>query len=277
MRGSIRQGNPPVFEETGPGHTRTVYELKRIIYRGTSRYQSIDVVETFDYGRMLLLDGCAMFSERDEANYHEMITHVPLLLHPSPRRVLVIGGGDGGTVREIVKHTVVEKVDLVEIDEQVINVCREYLPFVSGSLDDPRVTVHYRDGIEYVASLDPGSYQIILIDSSDPIGPAEGLFTADFYRACYKALTPDGIIVAQAESPYVYPDVLKQIGEIFNSIFTATYPYRVSIPTYPSGQIYFMLGSRRVINVAPGDKTYANEFFREHKLRYFERWMVGDR
>jgi spermidine synthase len=270
MQGTIKQGNPLVFEEIGPDHTRTLYELRKIIYRGNSRFQSIDIVETFDYGRMLILDGCAMVSERDEANYHEMIAHVPILLHPNPKRLLVIGGGDGGTVREVAKHPQVEQIDLVEIDKQVVDACKLYLPSVAGKLNDPRVSIHYRDGKEFVTNLSPKLYDIILIDSSDPIGPAAGLFTTDFYRACASALTDNGILVAQSESPYIYPDVLRQIFRLFTSLFPYVSPYKVSVPTYSSGQLYFMLGSKQsdVQSHIVSDRT--DRFFKEHgeSLRY---------
>jgi spermidine synthase len=277
MQGSIRMGDPPIFEEIGPDHTRSVFELKKILYRGESRYQTIDIVDTFDYGRMLILDGCAMVSQRDEANYHEMIAHVPLLIHPSVKRVLIIGGGDGGTVREVLKHNNIEHVDLVEIDKQVVEVCQLYLPSVALELSNPRVRIHYLDGKEYIRAVPQKSYDVILIDSSDPIGPATGLFTADFYKSCKSALTEKGIIVVQSESPYIYPDLLKQVFVLFRSLFPYVKPYKVSVPTYPSGQLYFMLGS--VQN--PVDNFYETQrsakFLTEHgnSLKYVSHDLLN--
>src|SRR5690606_9317671 len=179
-------------------------------YQGRSQYQQVAVVESKEYGRMLVLDGIVQTSIRDEFIYHEMIAHVPLSIHPGPEEVLVIGAGDGGTIREVLKHPEVKRVCHVEIDEMVIEVSRQYFPELAGMLDDPRVERHITDGIQFVKEK-TAAFDAILIDSSDPLGPAEGLFTEAFYGDAAKALKPDGIMVVQAGPPFYLPKLIQSI------------------------------------------------------------------
>ena len=157
------------------------YRVEKVLFEGQSPFQRVEVVQTAGHGRMLLNDGLVMVTERDEAVYHEMIAHVPLFVHPNPRRVLVIGGGDGGSVREALRHRSVERCRLVEIDEMVVNACRRFIPQTASCLDDPRVEVTIADGVEFVATTGE-TYDVVLVDSTDPIGPAKPLFGSDFYR-----------------------------------------------------------------------------------------------
>lgn len=210
------------------------FRTVKSLYHAQSPYQAIDIVETEAYGRMLLLDGAVMTTERDEFIYHEMISHVPLLAHPSPLRVLIIGGGDGGTVREVAKHPQVESIVLCEIDGLVIDVCREFFPELTSALDDPRVTTHVGDGVAYMAKV-ARDFDLVIIDSTDPIGPGEGLFTEAFYRNTFNALRPDGIMVAQTESPFLDTQVIRTIYPMYQRIFPIVRMYTGSIPTYPSG------------------------------------------
>lgn len=210
------------------------FRTDRTLYHAQSPYQAIDVVETQPYGRMLLLDGLVMTTERDEFVYHEMIAHVPLLNHPDPKRVLIIGGGDGGTVREALKHPEVETIVLCEIDGMVVEACKTYLPALTCGLSDPRVTVNIGDGIAYMAE-EARDFDVIIIDSSDPVGPGEGLFTEDFYCNVHRALKGNGLMVAQTESPYMDHAIIQKIYPMFQRIFPLVRMYTGAIPTYPSG------------------------------------------
>ena len=166
-----------------------------------SAVQQIDILDTPAYGRVLVLDGGLMITEKDEFIYHEMITHVPMAVNPGIKNVLVIGGGDGGTVRELVKYRTIESIDLVEVDKDVVLLSKKFLPFTSSKLKDRRVAVWFEEGLRYVRGK-KAEYDLIIIDSSDPYGPAEGLFTREFYGTCFKALRDDGILINQHESPF---------------------------------------------------------------------------
>jgi spermidine synthase len=220
----------------------SVRVLKSLLVERTP-FQELAVLDTYQYGRMLVLDGAIQTTERDEFIYHEMITHVPLTTHPQPREVLVIGGGDGGTVREILRHSEVTRVRLVEIDEQVVAAARRFLPGLSQALDDPRAEVLIADGAEYLQAV-RGSCDVIVVDSTDPVGPAVKLFEADFYRAVYDALNPEGLFVAQSKSPYLDRGLIRDLLGIVHSLFPITRLYTAAIPTYPSGLWSFVLGSK---------------------------------
>ncbi|MFZ5596663.1 MAG: polyamine aminopropyltransferase [Bacillota bacterium] len=216
----------------------------RTLYREKTPFQEIMVVETSQFGRMLLLDGIIQTTVADEFVYHEMITHVGLNTLKNPRRVLVIGGGDGGTVREVLKHKSVEKVTLVEIDGKVIEAAREYLPEISCGLDDPRAEVIVDDGIKHVLE-NRNTYDMIIVDSTDPIGPAVGLFSAEFYGNVYNALTETGLFVAQTESPFFNRDLIPRIVSDVRSKFPVTRLFTGNVPTYPGGLWTFTMGSKK--------------------------------
>ena len=156
------------------------FKVVQTLYKGQSEFQSIDILETSGFGRLLLLDGLVMTTEKDEFVYHEMISHIPLLAHPNPKQVLVIGGGDGGTIREVLKHPSVERAVLCEIDGMVIEASKQWLPTIACALDDPKVEIQVADGAAYVAK-HKNTFDVILIDSTDPIGPGARLFNKEFY------------------------------------------------------------------------------------------------
>ena len=265
MQGSIKYEKDTLYlEEIGPGHTSVRYKLKGILFSKQTPFQLIEVVDSYDYGRMLVLDGCVNVCDRDEANYHETIAHIPALLHPQPKSVLVIGGGDGGTVRELLKHEGIRRIDLVEIDAAVTKCCKEFFPGVAAGFDDPRVHVFNEDGIAFAERSPSSEYSLVIIDSSDPVGPAEGLFTEAFYRSCHRILDDKGIVVAQSESPYVYPDILKQVYTLFGKMYAEVNPYRISVPTYPSGQIYIMIGLK--------DAAVREDFEKPRILNFFSTY-----
>ena len=209
-----------------------------------TEFQDLAVIDTVQFGRMLVLDGMVMTTEVDEFVYHEMISHIALNTHPNPKRVLVVGGGDGGAIREILKHDSVEEAVLAEIDGRVVEVSQQYLPSIAGSLTNPRVTLAIGDGVEHVRT-HPGKYDVILIDSTEPIGPAVGLFSREFYQDVHRALTPDGIMVAQSESPFVNQDVIRMIHTNLAGVFPVKHLYLASIPTYPSGLWSFTIASKQ--------------------------------
>lgn len=209
-----------------------------------TEFQDLAVIDTLQFGRMLVLDGMVQTTVQDEFVYHEMITHVPLNTHSNPKNVLVIGGGDGGAIREIVKHPAVERATLVEIDRRVVEVSREHLPEISAALDDPKVTVIYDDGIKHVRD-NPGKYDVIMVDSTEPVGPAVELFSGSFYNSIYKALKEDGLFVAQTESPFFNSGLITNCYREISGVFPITKLYLASVPTYPSGLWSFTMGSKK--------------------------------
>lgn len=220
-------------------------KVDRQLYTGQSEFQRIDVFDSKEFGRFLTLDGYMMLTEKDEFIYHEMIVHVPMAVHPKPRRVLVIGAGDGGVIRELTRYPLVEQIDLVEIDELVVAVCKEYLPLTACRLDDPRVAIHYEDGLKFVRQSE-NEYDLIIVDSTDPFGPGEGLFTREFYGNCFKALNPDGIMVNQHESPFYEADAqaMQRAHKRIVESFPISRVYQAHIPTYPSGHWLFGFASK---------------------------------
>lgn len=230
-------------EENTPGY-RVQWRIQQVLCRTKSRYQEIAIVDLEDFGRALVLDGIVQTTVADEFYYHEMIAHVPLCAHPDPRTVLVIGGGDGGTVREILKHQQVQRVVLVEIDAAVIEVCREYLPELSSGLDDPRVEIVVDDGCRYLVNCQD-EFDLILVDSSDPIGPAVELFAGKFYQSAYRALKKDGILVAQTESPLFNKELFTRVVTEISGLFPITRPYLSVVPTYISGYWSYTAGSKK--------------------------------
>ena len=207
-------------------------------------YQHLAIIDTESFGPMLVLDGMVMTTVADEFVYHEMISHPALFTHPYPRKVAVIGGGDGGAIREVLKHPQVEKAILAEIDEEVIAQSRKYLPEIAGALDDPKVEIQVGDGFAYLRE-HKGEFDVVLVDSTEPVGPAAALFSGDFYAAVYAALKPDGIMVAQTESPFYNQAILVGAYKGMQAVFPKVRTYLASIPTYPSGLWSFTLASKQ--------------------------------
>ena len=217
--------------------------LKESLFRGKSDYQDVLVAETYQFGRALFLDNTVQTTEGDEFTYHEMMAHVPLHVHPNPKRVLIIGGGDGGTLREVVKHRSVEEAVLVDIDAMVMEVSRRFLPTLAVGLDHPRAKVLAADGIAYVKEHE-NAFDVILIDSTDPVGPAVGLFSPEFYQAVHRALTPNGIMVAQSESPFVNQSVIRMVQSGTKQHFAKVALYLGPVPTYPTGSWSYTFASK---------------------------------
>jgi spermidine synthase len=220
------------------------FKVEKVLFSGRSPFQTVDVVQTVGHGRMLLNDGLVMVTERDEHVYHDMISHVPLFVHPNPKRVLVIGGGDGGTAREVLRHKNVEQVVMVEIDSMVVDACREFIPQTASALNDPRLELIIGDGVQYVKGQHK-PFDVILVDSTDPIGPAQPLFGIDFYRDIYTLLSEDGIVVSQGESPFFHAEVQTSMVKLLASIFPIIRSYNFSNLTYPGGLWSFSFASKK--------------------------------
>lgn len=211
-------------------------KIKDKLHDEQSPYQRIEIYETETFGRLMTLDGLVMVTDRDNFVYHEMMSHPALFTHPAPRRALVIGGGDCGTLREVLKHETVALAEQVELDERVTRVAEKFFPHLCSSNGDPRVRFHFQDGIAWIAKAAPGTYDVIIVDSTDPVGPAAGLFSEEFYRNCLKALGPTGILVGQSESPLFHPELIRSVqsamrGAGFREVATLHFPQC----TYPSG------------------------------------------
>ncbi|AUM96867.1 TPA: polyamine aminopropyltransferase [Clostridium botulinum] len=221
------------------------YKFTKTLLNKKTPFQELTIVQSKTLGNMLLLDSIVQTTEKDEYVYHEMITHVPLFTHPNPKKVLVVGGGDGGTIREVLKHPSVEKAVLCEIDEEVIKASKEFLPTISCALDNPKCEIFIGDGIKYVHE-HKNEFDIIIVDSTDPFGAAEGLFGGSFYKEIYQALTDKGIFVAQTETPFYLPEVVKKVYDDARTVFPITKLFMAAIPTYPSGYWSFTIGSKKL-------------------------------
>ena len=232
--------------EWGNDHVGLSLTITDMLHEETSPYQKIQVAESEQYGRMLILDGVFQTSVKDEWTYHEMVSHVPLMVHPHPERVLIIGGGDGGVAREVCRHESVKQVDLCEIDERVIELSKEYFPTISKVLlEQPeKLHVHVGDGIAFAKSV-KNFYDVIIIDCSDPIGPGEGLFTREFYQSAKEALREDGLIVQQTESPIVQQKIVHDVFEAMGDVFPIVRMYFSHVPIYPECMHSFMIGSKK--------------------------------
>ena len=235
------------FTEQHTDDVRFSIHIKDQLYSGKSYYQQIEVFDSYEFGRVLVLDGYIMLTEKDEYIYHEMMVHVPMACNPDIRRVLVIGAGDGGTVRELCRYDSITQIDMVEIDEQVVKVCKEYLPQTACRLEDPRVHIYYEDGLKFVRRVED-TYDLIIVDSTDPFGPGEGLFTKEFYGNCFTALREHGILTNQHESTYYdsYTSMVSRTHRRMRSVFPVAMVYQAHIPTSPSGHWLFGFASKNI-------------------------------
>lgn len=219
------------------------YRIKEVLFEETSPFQHVMVLDSYDFGPMLVLDGVVQTTSMDGHIYNEMIAHVPMSIHPHPRKVLIIGGGDCGAAKEVAKYGDVERIDLVEIDEAVVRACKRFMPEVSGNISDPRIRYHYTDGVEFVKPV-RNRYDVIIIDSSDPVGPAQQLFETGFYKHVRAALNDGGLMVCQSQSPIFHSDVMVQTYERIGRLFPDCRLYTAVVPTYPGGLWSFTIGSK---------------------------------
>ncbi len=248
------------FSEEHTKNVKLSIRVDRQICSFQSKFQRIDIFESPEFGKFLTLDGFMMVTEKDEFIYHEMITHVPMSVHPNPKNILVIGAGDGGVIRELCRYSDIENIDLVEIDEMVVKLSIEHLPQTACSFDDPRLNIYYQDGLKFIRRYE-NKYDIIIVDSTDPFGPGEGLFTKEFYGNCFKALRADGIMVNQHESPFYKGDAtaMKRAHKRIVQSFDIARVYQAHIPTYPSGHWLFGFASKKYHPIHDFNKDKLNE------------------
>lgn len=233
------------YTEEHTPEVRFSIKVDRHLVSQKSAFQQIDVFESKEFGRFLTLDGYMMVTEKDEFIYHEMITHVPLAVNPDIKKVLVIGAGDGGTIRELTRYQSIERIDMVEIDKEVVDISKAFLPHTASQLSDERVTIYYEDGLKFVRRYE-NEYDLIIVDSTDPFGPGEDLFTREFYGNCFHALSEKGILINQHESPFYDQDAEAMVNA--HRQLKATFPisqvYQFHLPTYPSGHWLFGFASK---------------------------------
>jgi len=234
------------FTEEHTDNVRFSVRVDKHIESMQSDFQKIDVFQTPEFGKVLVIDGFIMLTEKDEFIYHEMITHVPMAVNPSIKNILVIGAGDGGTVRELTRYSTVERIDKVEIEKMVVDVCREHISQTASKLNDKRVNLFFEDGLKFVKAK-TNEYDLIIVDSTDPIGPGVELFTQEFYKNCYNALKEDGILVNQHESPYYRreAETMQRTHKKIKSVFPVANVYQAHIPTYGSGHWLFGFASKK--------------------------------
>ncbi len=241
-------------------------EIEQLIEQYDSPFQRIEIYKTKPFGRMLVLDGVIMCTEWDEHSYHEMITHVPMCTHKKPESVLVIGGGDGGTIREVLKHPEVKRVDICEIDGDVVRLCQKHLPVMASEFSNSKVTLYTEDGAAFIRN-HPNTYDIIIVDSSDPIGPAAVLFAEDFYIAMKEGLKEDGIAVTQSESFFYHLDIIERLTGYAKKHYAVPAYYSTVVPTYPSGIIGFTFCSKKYHPINDFNEQRAEALL--PKLRYY--------
>ncbi len=234
------------FSEFHTPDVKHSIRMNKHLYSVESDYQRIDIFETPEYGKVLALDGNVMLTERDEFIYDEMITHVPMAVHPGIKKVLVIGAGDGGVVKELTRYDRIEKIDLIELDPMVVEACRSYLPGNACRLDDVRVHINFGNALKFIRRSE-NEYDLIIVDSTDPFGPSEGLFTKEFYGNCFNALTEDGIMVNQQGSPFYSHDAeaMRRSHKRIAQTFPISKVYQAHIPTYAAGYWHFGFASKK--------------------------------
>lgn len=243
----FRESSIPIKQ---PGRILQSYQIQRILHRKRSDFQEILVFEHAIFGRMLVLDGIVQLAECDECVYHEMLVHPALFSHPAPRDILVIGGGDGGVLREVLRHPV-RRVTLVELDPQVVEVARRHLPFAAaGAFENPKVRVVIRDGLEYLRRTE-GQFDVIIVDSTDPIGPSTALFGVPFYRRVARRLRPDGVMMAQVGTFLDYTEIVRPTYRRLRQVFASAQIYRFAVPSFLCGDYAFIGAAMRGTLGAP--------------------------
>ena len=223
------------YDETFDDHTRLGLRVKETLFSGQSAYQKVEVIDTVGFGRVLVIDNVFMTSEYDEFLYHEMLAHPALTTAPNIERVLVIGGGDGGTVREVLRHSDVKQCVMIELDELVVDVSKKYLPGIGTAWEDPRLDLRFIDGIDYVKTSKDDKYDVVLLDGTDPVGPGAVLFDEAFYRGCKRMLAEDGVMALQSESPLLMMDVFVETQRKLRDLFSEVHPYLGPVPLYGTG------------------------------------------
>jgi spermidine synthase len=260
-----------VIDSNGEFAIALKYQGKALFHE-KSPYQTVEVFETKEFGKLLTIDRMVMCTERDEAAYHETIVHPAMLTHPGINNVLVIGAGDGGTIRELMRHPQIEKVTMVEIDDAVVRASKQFLPTISTAFDHPKLDLHIDDGIKFVSDAPDNSYDLIIVDSSDPVGPSEGLFSESFYRDVYRCLKPGGVITVQSEAPVFNTSAFVDLNHCLKRVFGVdrVHPMLLFIPTYPTGLWSITHCSKNGPNpIEDFDRDRVEAFTQAHPLRYY--------
>lgn len=282
-QGASREAPEPRYErniwftERGEDLAHSFRHVGQPLYKEQSEHQLVEVYDTYAWGKALTLDRLVMTTEKDEYVYHEMITHVPMFSHGAVKRALVIGGGDGGAARDLLRHPGIEEVVMVEIDGKVVEACKTHLPDIASAFDNPKLDLHIDDGIAYVHNAASASFDLVIVDSTDPVGPGEGLFTEAFYREVHRILRPGGIQITQSEGPHYAPEVMKEVYACFRGIYgdDQVHCYLAHIPTYPTGMWSFSWAGKAREDGSHGhpwkdiDTEAIDRFAAEHKLRYY--------
>lgn len=247
-------------------------KVKEVLLHKKTEFQDLMVFESSDWGKVLVLDGVIQLVERDEMSYQEMMAHLPLFSHPNPKNVLIIGGGDGGVLREVCKHKCVEKVTMCEIDGGVVEASKQFFPTVSCAFTDPKVNLIIGDGVGFAENAAENSYDCMIIDSSDPVGPAEKLFSKEFYVNARRILKPDGVLCSQGECLWQHADLIEEMLKGFGAPFASAEYASIQVPTYPSGQIGAFLCRKQGDFKDPSCKVPQREVSDED-LRYYSTDM----
>lgn len=255
------------FRETVRDQVGQIVRISETLLSEKTPFQQIDVLETDQFGRILVLDGAINVGEKDEFIYHEMLTHVPLFVHPHVETLLVVGGGDGGVVREALKHPI-NRIDLVEIDQRVIEISRKYFPDVSCGLDDSRVHIHVEDGTRFVGSMED-AYDVIVVDSTDPVGAGAALYGEAFYRGVFRALRQNGIVTTQSESPFFDQGIIRDLYPNLKRVFPLVRMYLAPVPFYPGTCWSFAFCSKGIDPVE--DLKPSGTLMRKIKTRYYDK------
>jgi spermidine synthase len=266
---------PYIFRYEISPHISVHLECKGVLHSSRSSFQKIEVVESLDFGKMLVLDGVINLTERDEFVYHEMLVHVPLFSHPDPSEILIVGGGDGGTAREVIKHEGISSIQQVEIDKEVIAISKKYFPSLSSSLDHPKVDVLLSNAIQYVRETEQ-TFDVILIDSTDPvIDQSEGLFTVPFYKDCCNALTEQGILAAQIGDIFFEKELVKDVFNRLKEVFPIVRIFRAPVPSYTLVPYSFAFCSKAIrpemeLGVSRFSKIFQTRYYNEqiHKAAF---------
>ncbi|ELT87970.1 hypothetical protein CAPTEDRAFT_156944 [Capitella teleta] len=268
----IREGWFSEVNALWPGQCMSL-EVEEVLLHEKSPFQDVMMLKTKHHGNALILDGVIQVTESDEFSYHEIGSNVPLNAHPNPEKVLIIGGGDGGMAREVCRNPAVKSVTQCEIDELVVNACKKYLPNLAVGFDDPKMNLIIGDGFDFMGK-HKGEFDVIITDSSDPFGPAKVLFEKPYYQLMMEALRPGGIIASQGECLWLHLDLIRDMFKFCREIFPVVDYTTVSVPTYPSGQIGFMLCSLNPeTNFRKPVRTFTDEEIETLGLKYYNTEM----
>ena len=259
------------FTDKDENQALSLRHTGNVLFNETSPFQQVRVMESYSHGKFLAINNMVMCTERDEFHYHEMIVHPAMQAHGNAKRVLIIGGGDGGTARELMRYPNLERVVMVEIDEAVVRASKTHLPGISHQLENPKLELKIADGIQYVKEAENESFDLVIVDGSDPVGPAEGLFTEDFFRNCARILRKDGILVSQGESPSFHQQAFVDLNSCLKNIFgkAQTHTLLFFAPTYPTGMWSLHLATKAAIDPVAIDAKKVETFAAQQKLRYY--------